>query len=77
MFGRSKYGRCRKIDGVWVFGGIERVSKKSFLYLLIEQPQRDAATLKPIIHKFIRPQSVIISDKWAAYKKLPIMVTNI
>ena len=30
-FGKRKYHRGRRVDGVWVFGGIERESKRSFL----------------------------------------------
>ena len=29
-FGKRKYNRGRKVDGCWVFGGIERVGKKVF-----------------------------------------------
>ena len=29
-FGKRKYHRGRKVDGCWVFGGIERVGKKCF-----------------------------------------------
>ena len=70
-FGKSKYGRGREIEGVWVFGGIERESKKSFLVPLVgENPRRDAATLIPLIRKYIKPGSTIISDEWAAYNKI-------
>ena len=70
-FGRSKYGRGRRIEGVWVFGGIERVSKRKFLFPLIERPHRDAETLLPLIRQFILPGSVIVSDEWAAYRRIP------
>jgi len=30
-FGRRKYHKGRRVDGVWVFGGIERDSPKCFL----------------------------------------------
>lgn len=29
-FGKRKYHRGKRVDGVWVFGGIERESKKCF-----------------------------------------------
>lgn len=32
-FGKRKYHRGKRVDGVWVFGGIERESKKCFLKL--------------------------------------------
>ena len=30
-FGKRKYHRGRRVEGVWVFGGIERGSKKCFM----------------------------------------------
>ena len=35
----------------WVFGGIERHTNKAFL---VEVPQRDAATVIPIIQHYIQ-----------------------
>ena len=31
-FGKRKYHKSRRVDGVWVFGGIERDSKKWFFF---------------------------------------------
>jgi hypothetical protein len=50
-FGRRKYNRGRWQEGHWVFGGIERGSGRSFM---VEVPQRNAATLLPIIQQYIR-----------------------
>ena len=71
-FGKRKFNRGRPLSDVWVFGGIERVSKKCFLVPLVEPLPRDrtAANLVPLVTKYIRPQSTIISDKWRAYSKL-------
>ena len=33
-FGKRKYYKGRRVDGVWVFGGIENDSKSVFYYLL-------------------------------------------
>jgi transposase-like protein len=69
----AKFGKDRTVNGVlikkgqWVFGGIERGSKKCF-YIPVEN--RDAATLMPLIHQWIRPETTIISDCWKAYNKL-------
>ena len=59
-----KYHRGQYRDGHWVFGGIERVSGKCFL---VEVPDRTAATLEPLIQRYILPGSHIVSDGWAAY----------
>lgn len=68
-FGRRKnfVGRIR--DGIWIFGIIERDSKR---FRLIPCPgnKRDAATLFPIIQQNISPGTTINSDKWKAYARL-------
>ena len=70
-FGKSKYNRGRYVEGVWVFGCIERVSKKKFLFPLLEDPKRNSATLLPLIQRYVEPGSLIISDEWRAYSRLP------
>lgn len=59
-----KYHRGQWREGHWVFGGIERGTKKCFL---IEVQQRDALTLLPLILQWIMPGTHIVSDGWAAY----------
>ena len=66
---RRKYNRGRELSSIWLFGGIERESKKKFIVSL-EGEKRDKATLWPIILKYIRPGSVIFSDCWKAYINL-------
>ena len=69
-----KYERGRVLSQLWLFGGIERVSKKKFVVPLVgplgEAGHRDKGTLIPIIQQYILPDSVIISDQWGAYKTL-------
>ena len=66
-FGKRKYNRGRMVDGHWVFGGIERGTTKSFMVVVDD---RSAATLIPIIQRYIRPGTLIISDEWRAYSTL-------
>jgi transposase-like protein len=66
-FGKRKYNRGRRVDGCWVFGAIERESKKCFFTTV---QKRDADTLIPIIRQNIRPGSIIHSDCWKAYCSL-------
>jgi len=40
-------------------------------------PQRDAATLVPIIQRLILPGSTVWSDEWAAYNQLNAYVVYI
>ena len=67
-----KYERGCILKQIWLFGGIERVSKRRFVVAStgeIEE-KRDKATLVPLIQRYILPGSVIYSDCWGAYKGL-------
>lgn len=71
---RRKYGRGRVLCQVWLFGGIERGTKRRFVVPLIgplgEAGRRDKRTLLPLIEQYIRRGTVIISDQWRAYNTL-------
>ncbi|XP_046663007.1 uncharacterized protein LOC124355897 [Homalodisca vitripennis] len=66
-FGKRKYNRGRNIQGQWVFGGIERQSRESFL---VPVDQRDRDTLLDIIQQWVLPGTTIVSDCWRAYNCL-------
>lgn len=66
-FGRRKYNRGRSIEGQWVFGGIDRESRKVFF---VPVPDRTAQTLLNVIKQWILPGTTIISDCWRAYDNL-------
>ncbi|CAI9728290.1 Hypothetical predicted protein [Octopus vulgaris] len=72
-----KYQRGRIIKTVWLFGGLERLTKRSFMVPLLtecdEGNGRDADTLVPIIRRYVRPRSIIYSDCWHAYSYLRSM----
>ncbi|XP_061191636.1 uncharacterized protein LOC133199826 [Saccostrea echinata] len=63
-FGKRKFHKGRKVEGVWVFGGIERGSKKCFFTTMTD---RSRETLLGIIKQNILPGTTIISDCWKAY----------
>ncbi|RUS79722.1 hypothetical protein EGW08_012530 [Elysia chlorotica] len=69
---RRKYERGRVLSQIWLFGGIERQSKKRFVVPLTGDvgEKRDKATLIPLIQKYILKGSVIYSDCWGAYSTL-------
>ena len=64
---KRKYNRGRVLEELWIFGGIERVSKKKFAVPVVK---RDKIHLYPEIHQWIKPGSVVYCDKWKAYDKL-------
>ena len=68
-FGKRKYNRGKCVEGVWVFGGIERDSNPPKCFF-VTVSDRSAATLIPIIKRWILPGSVIASDCWKAYSSL-------
>ncbi|GFN83903.1 hypothetical protein PoB_001040900 [Plakobranchus ocellatus] len=72
LIARRKYERGRILKQIWLFGGIERASKKQFVVALTGKvsEQRDRATLMPLIEKYIIKGSIIYSDSWGAYSKL-------
>ena len=66
-FGKRKYEKGRREDGVWVFGRIERNTKNRFLASVED---RSADTPIPVIKKHVLPGKTIISDCWKAYSRL-------
>ncbi|XP_067685777.1 uncharacterized protein [Haliotis asinina] len=66
-FGKRKYNRGKRVEGVWVLGGIERESRQVFLTTLTD---RSADTLLPAIEKHVAKGTTIITDCWKAYSKL-------
>lgn len=50
--GKRKYHRGHRVEGQWVFGGIEEGSRKCFL---VPVEGRSEATLLPIIQEWIEP----------------------
>lgn len=65
--GRRKYQRGRIIEGQWIFGGLERESKKIFL---VPVPNRTAETLEQLVCQWIEPGTTIMSDCWRGYYNL-------
>lgn len=61
--GKKEY-RGRIIEGQWVFGGIERDSKKCFL---VPVSDRGKDTLLKVIKEWVLPGTTIMSDCWKSY----------
>jgi hypothetical protein len=62
-FGKRKYNRGHRVDGFWVFGGVERTHERKFFAVRV--PDRTTITLTDLIIKHIAPGSIIHSDCWA------------
>lgn len=64
-FGKRKYHRGHRVEGVWVFGGIERTEKKKSFVKVVED--RSAETLLRVVSKHVLPGSIVYTDMWKAY----------
>lgn len=68
-YGHWKYNRLRYVDGVWIFGAIEKESKKLRLEI-IPNKCRNQDNMRSLIEKYIEPGSIICSDSAKFYKNI-------
>ncbi|VEN41692.1 unnamed protein product [Callosobruchus maculatus] len=66
-FGRSKYGRGRRVDGHWVVGMIED-GRDEVVFVVV--PTRDSETLLSTIQQWVHPGTEIHTDCWRGYNGL-------
>ncbi|GFT39876.1 mitotic-spindle organizing protein 2A [Trichonephila clavipes] len=64
LFGKMKYGKGRRVNGKWVFGGVQSESNKCFFRVVESRTKEE---LLKVIHEWILPGTTIISDCWKAY----------
>jgi transposase-like protein len=67
-FGKRKYHRGHAVEGVWIFGGIERTLERKMF--LVEVPDRSEDTLLHFIEQHIHPGSIIYSDLCRGYTNI-------
>jgi len=63
-FGKRKCNKGHRVDGVWVFGGVERTPERRCF--MVKVPNRNRTTLYHLIRTHILPGSLIKSDKFKA-----------
>ena len=51
-FGKRKHNKGKRVDGVWVVGGVERTPERKVFLLTV--PNRNQNTLKLIIDTFVK-----------------------
>ena len=66
-FGRRKYHRGHRVEGQWVFGGIQRGTANCFF---VPVEKQDTATLLPLIEKWILPKTTIMSTNGGLIRAL-------
>jgi len=64
-FGKRKYNRGHKVQGVWVVGGVELTEQRKLF--AVSTDNRTAAQLLEIIEQHVHPGSHIFTDCWAGY----------
>ena len=64
-FGKRKFHKGKRVEGVWVFGGVERGKCENSFFEVVENRSED--TLVRLIVKYIRKGSIILSDCWKGY----------
>ena len=67
--GKRKSHKGRKVDGVWVFGMVERDSGDLRLEVCPDN-KRDQNTLLELVKKHVSPGTTIMSDCWRGYNNL-------
>ena len=68
-FAKRKYNVGHRVQGGWVFGGREKDNKSKVFMEAV--PDRKADTLLAIIQRWIAPGSIIWSDCWKSYDRIP------
>jgi transposase-like protein len=67
-FGKRKYHRGHKVEGVWVVGGVERTAEKKIFVKVVRD--RSSEILSQIILEHVKNGSVVFSDMWKGYNDL-------
>ena len=67
-FGRRKYNRGHRVEGVWVLGVVERSISRKMLYFIVKNRKKN--TINEIFKRHINQQSIIYTDKWKGYSGL-------
>ena len=67
-FGKVKYNRGHRVDGVWVLGMVEKTPERRII--LVPVKDRKANTLIPLLKKYINSESDIHSDCFKSYTNL-------
>ena len=67
-FGKRKYNRGKHVEGVWIFGMVERTAERRIV--LVPVDVRNKVTLESILKQYVNEKLTVISDCWKAYSQL-------
>lgn len=67
-FGKRKYNRGHHVEGVWVFGVVERTEERRIFLTSVQN--RKSNTLIQVLKDTVEKKSIIYSDCWRGYKNI-------
>jgi len=67
-FGKRKYNRGHRVEGVWVVGGVEITLERRMFAVSVQD--RSADTLRAIIQEHVLPGTIVRTDLWRGYRAL-------
>lgn len=67
-FGKRKYNRGGRVEGVWVVGGVERTAERKCFLVTVND--RSTETMNAIIEKYVLEGSIVHTDCWRAYNDM-------
>lgn len=73
-FGKRKYNKGHRVEGVWVFGMVERTPQRRIVLVPVET--RNMVSLESILIKYVDPCSTIYSDCFKSYNNLKNLFNN-
>jgi transposase-like protein len=67
-FGKRKYNRGHRVEGIWVVGGDEITPQRRMFAVSVQD--RTADTLGAIIQEHVLPGTIVRTDLWRGYRAL-------
>jgi transposase-like protein len=73
-FGKRKYNRGHKVEGVWVLGLIEKTGDKRIILFILDDRKKE--TLNYFIQNSVKNDSTIRTDCWKGYVDLKFLFNS-
>ena len=67
-FGKRKYNRGHRVDGVWILGMVERTAERKIKLFVVDD--RSKSTLEEKLKNSIDKESIVFTDGWKGYTGL-------